>query len=102
MMNHEICDGCGRQFGEGRVKYALRIEIFADFEEFEISEDDLLKDHQADIESCLEQIKETDPDALRDEVHKTFEFVLCRKCQRKYIENPLHPLSGEPENSQIH
>ena len=97
-----ICDGCGNRILPGQLRYVLRIEVFAGYEELQISEEDLERDDSAEIMACLEELRNMDPASIQDQVYRNFDYTLCRSCQLRYIENPLHPLSGELEDTPLH
>ena len=44
----------------------------------------------------IEEMKHLSADDLQDDVHRRFEYRLCRPCQRKFLANPL----GKPRESR--
>ena len=46
-------------------------------------------DASATIAELMEQMKHLSADDLQDDVHRRFEYRLCRPCQRRFLANPL-------------
>lgn len=68
----------------------VRIEVFADPEMPEMEAHTLAnKDFQKEIAQLIEQMKHLTADDMQDQVHRRFEFTLCRPCQIRFIINPL-------------
>jgi hypothetical protein len=85
-----FCHMCGRRIEEGKTPYIVRIEVFAAGDPPEkLLYLDENKDFQEEIDKILEEISNTDPQELEDQVYKFFKFYLCRSCQREYIKNPF-------------
>ena len=49
------------------------------------------------LTKLLEQMKMMSADELQDQVHRRFEYKLCRACQRSFLVNPL----GKPRGQKI-
>ena len=47
------------------------------------------KDFDQTFASLLEQMKSMTADDLQDQVHRRFEYRLCRGCQATFLANPL-------------
>jgi hypothetical protein len=41
------------------------------------------------MKELIEQMKDMSADDLQDQVHRRFEFKLCRVCQMRFLVNPL-------------
>ena len=41
------------------------------------------------LAELMEQMKDMSADELQDQVHRRFEFKLCRPCQMRFLVNPL-------------
>jgi hypothetical protein len=54
------------------------------------------KDPEDGIKDLLEQMKGMTEDELQDQVHRQFEFKLCRGCQVQFLANPLGRPRGTP------
>jgi len=97
-----FCDMCGREIKRDSIHYELKIEVQAAYNTLQINLADLLKDHTDEIKVLIEETEHADPQALQDDVYKTFRFQLCRGCQQRYIKAPLHspkpspPAAGRP------
>jgi len=93
------CDGCGKEMRKGDLRYAVKIDVRAAYDEMEVHLADLIRDHRAEILSLIERMKNKDPKDLEESVYKSFSLDLCPMCQRAYIRDPLrfHPEMGESD-----
>jgi hypothetical protein len=93
------CDGCGKEMKKGDLRYTVKIDVRAAYDEMEIHLADLVRDHRAEILSLIERMKNKDPKKLEESVYKSFSLDLCPLCQRAYIREPLrfHPEMGESD-----
>jgi hypothetical protein len=83
------CDLCGREV-EVHESYVVRIDVFADPSVPPMSTEELQAlDFDQTAADLLEQMKHLSADDLQDDVHRRFEYRLCRPCQRQYLANPL-------------
>ncbi|MCX7964722.1 MAG: hypothetical protein N2644_09660 [Candidatus Sumerlaea chitinivorans] len=76
-----VCDGCGRRLTKVDQPYTLRIEMFASADPVELTVDDLLADHTAQIEKLIEQMEHLDVEEATDQVYETYTFELCSTCR---------------------
>jgi hypothetical protein len=84
------CDLCGRKMIEDEsVRYVVKIEVYAAYDPLELSDDDLIEDHRAEMRELIEKMKDADPQELEDQVYHAFRFDLCAECQKKYLQDPL-------------
>lgn len=92
------CDGCGKELRKGGLRYRVKIDVRAAYDELEISLADLVRDHREEMLKLVEQMKDMDPSEIEETVYKAFQVDLCPACQRAYIRNPLrfHPEQGAP------
>ena len=89
MADHTICDACGREIPP-HAHYIVRIEVFADPSLPSTTSKELLAtDFDAEMQKILDEVKNLSADELQDQVHRQFEYTLCRSCHRKYLANPL-------------
>ncbi len=97
-MNEGVrCDLCGTPIAP-HAHYVVRIDVFADPEMPAMTTEELeATDSGAEIQNLLEQMKSMNEEELQDQVHRRFEFKLCRACQRKFLVNPL----GKPRGQKI-
>lgn len=88
-MSNRICDRCGRFIEEGELRYVARIQVYAASDPLEITIEDLMRDHQAEIDRLIEQCEGLTEEELMRDVHVEFQFDLCRRCQKAYVSAPL-------------
>lgn len=92
------CDGCGSEMLKGILRYRVKIDVRAAYDELEISLADLIRDHRAEMLALIEKLRDRDPREIEETVYKGFTLDLCPNCQRAYIKNPLrfHPEQAGP------
>ena len=85
---------------KGQLRYRVKIDVRAAYDEIEIGLADLVKNHRAEMIKLIEQMRNKDPKEIEETVYKGFSFDLCPACQRAYLLNPLrfHPEQGAPES----
>ena|ERR1041384_6746213 len=89
MSTRILCAVCGRVIQE-HESYVVRIDIFADPAMPPITVEELEKmDFDATLAGLLEQMRQMSPEELQDQVHRRFEYRLCRLCQIRFLTNPL-------------
>ena len=93
------CDGCGKELNRHDLRYVVKIDVQAAYDEMEVSLLDLVRDHRAEMLRLIEQMKHKDAEQLEEGVYKNIKLDLCPACQRAFIRNPLrfHPEQGAPE-----
>jgi len=91
------CDMCGEEIGAKELRYDLKISLVAAYDRLEITLVDLMHDHKKEYEELIRKLKsgELDPAKLEEDIHKEFEFHLCRACQQQYIKTPLPPADSD-------
>ena len=83
------CDLCGREVAL-HDSYVLQIEVFAEPSVAPVSGEQLAAiDFDQTYADLLDQMKDMTADDLQDDVHRRFEYRLCRPCQRRFLANPL-------------
>ena len=88
-MDPVACDLCGREV-DLHASYVVRIEVFAEPSAAPLTGEDLeAVDFNQAYADLLDQMKGMTADDLQDDVHRHFEFRLCRPCQRQFLANPL-------------
>jgi hypothetical protein len=86
---HVICDLCGSRVPPSGF-YVVRIDVYADPSVPPMSTEELEEtDFDQTFQQLLDQMKGMSADDLQDDVHRRFEYRLCRPCQRKFLANPL-------------
>src|SRR5690554_3939730 len=90
------CDGCGKPLQHGALRYRVKIDVRAAYDEMEIGLADLFRDHREELRSLVERYQDDDPKMLEETIYKAFQLDLCPACQRIYLKNPLrfHPAHG--------
>jgi len=83
------CELCGREV-EVHESYVVRIDVFADPTVPPLSTEELAAiDFDQTAADLMEQMKHLTADDLQDDVHRRFEYRICRPCQRRFLANPL-------------
>ena len=91
------CELCGREV-ELHESYVVRIDVFADPSVPSTSAEQLAgADFDQQVADLLEQMKHLSADDLQDDVHRRFEYRICRPCQRRFLVNPL----GTPREVRV-
>jgi hypothetical protein len=90
MSSHRIiCDYCGAGVAP-HEHYVVRIDVFADPSMPAVSSEEL---DEADFDwrfgRLLSQMKQMTADELQDDVHRRFEYRICRGCQKAILADPL-------------
>ena|SRR5688500_10491522 len=89
MADRVICDICGDTVAP-HAHYVIRMDVFADPSVPPVTADELEEaDHEAKISELIKQMEAMSPDDLQDQVHRRFEYRVCRGCQREFLANPL-------------
>ncbi|HZN69915.1 MAG TPA: hypothetical protein VFB66_31865 [Tepidisphaeraceae bacterium] len=84
-----VCALCGREV-DVHESYVVQIDVFADPSMPAVSSEELAAaDFDEAMAELLEQMRHLTADQLQDDVHRRFEYRLCRRCQRGYLLNPL-------------
>src|SRR5688572_18837334 len=92
-----LCDLCNRPVPP-HGHYIVRIDVFADPQMPAVTSEEMEEaDYQAAMAELMEQMKGMSADDLQDQVHRRFEFKLCRACQMRFLVNPL----GKPRQARI-
>ena len=91
-----ICDLCGRAIPP-HAHYLVKIEVLADPSMPEVSSAELEEaDFEKTMAELMDELKKYTADDLQDQVHRHFEYRICRACQMKLIANPL----GKPRRER--
>ncbi|MGC8738021.1 MAG: hypothetical protein ACP5UA_05155 [Candidatus Hydrogenedens sp.] len=93
-MNFYKCDACGRDLKKEELRYRVRIEVSAIYEQNEIHLSDLIRNHQQEILRLIKKMEDMSADELEEQIYKSFEFDLCPSCHREYMKKPI-TLTGE-------
>jgi hypothetical protein len=89
MADRIICDICGQMIPP-HGHYIVRMDIFADPAMPAMSAEEIAEtDFQSQLAELLEEMKHLSAEDLQDQVHRRFEFRVCRFCQMRFLANPL-------------
>jgi hypothetical protein len=69
--------------------YVVEIEAYAENSPPVITEEDLEKDHKAEMERLAGELEGMSAQEAMDSVHRKMAFFLCRGCYRGWIEEPV-------------
>jgi hypothetical protein len=91
------CDLCGQPLPADGF-YVVRIDVFADPSVPPTTGEAIAQtDFAKEMANLVEQMKHMSPDELQDDVHRRFEYRVCRPCQRQVLANPL----GKPRRATM-
>jgi len=94
------CDGCELDLKrDGSNHFIVKIEAFAAAGSLEFTEEDLKRDHAADMEMIIRDLACTPPDEIEDQVYRSFRYDLCPQCHRAFLRNPIATLNPERKPS---
>jgi len=93
------CDGCGAALPEHALRYTVKIDVRAAYDELEVGLLDLVREHRQELIELIERLKDKDPQEIEETVYKCIRLDLCPSCQRAFIRAPLqfHPEQGARE-----
>ena len=94
------CDGCGKGLEKNALRYTVKIDVRAAYDQMEVGLMELVRDHRADMLALIEKLKHQRPEQIEETVYKNLTLDLCPSCQRAFIRDPLrfHPEQGTPES----
>ena len=97
MADRHTCDICGTSIAP-HAHYIVRIDVFADPSVPPIDTEGLDEtDPAKTLAELMEEMKNMSADELQDQVHRRFEFRICRPCQARFLANPL----GQPRHRKV-
>jgi len=89
MGSESNCELCGRAIPP-HAHYVVRIDVFADPSLSELSAEEVAKlNFDQELRKLVEEMKHMREEELQDQVHRRFEYRICRPCQVKFLANPL-------------
>lgn len=83
------CDCCKRELPKDDLRYVVRMEVYAAFDQNPFHEVDDDRDHLQEIQDILQRAEDADDDTVAPEVYEQMRFDLCSDCRRKFIKHPL-------------
>lgn len=87
-MIHYTCDCCKRSLSDDDLRYVVRMEVYAAFEQNPFQECDDDRDHLQEIQEILQRAESADED-VAPEVYDQMRFDLCCECRKKFVKHPL-------------
>jgi hypothetical protein len=85
-----LCARCTAELTPGKGDfYVVRIEAVADPTPPSVSEEELQRDHRAEIERLVKEMRDVSPQEAMDQVYRRLVICLCSPCYRVWIENPV-------------
>jgi hypothetical protein len=88
------CDVCERVIPP-HAHYVVRIDVFADPAMPPITEEEIeAMDLDRTMKELLKQMEGMTAEELQDQVHRRFEYKICRACQIRFLTNPLGKSRG--------
>ncbi len=96
------CDGCGQEILQNALRYTVRIDVRAAYEDLEVGLMELVRDHRDEILRLIKGMESKSPEDIEESVYKGLKLDLCPGCQRAYVHAPLrfHP-EGEAPAEEI-
>lgn len=84
-----LCHKCGAELHPGRGDlYLVKIEAVADPFPPMITDEDLERDHAAEMARLLAAAKDLSEQEAMDQIYRRLTIYLCATCYRDWIENP--------------
>lgn len=83
-----VCDRCSALIEQSKIRFTLRIELFAAYDGLDIrSLKDLQnRDIQAEIQQLLKKMETMDPKQLERDIYSRHEFDLCKNCRDQLLQ----------------
>lgn len=88
-MIHYSCDLCGARLEGVDQRYVVKIEVYAAADDNEVVPVDDYDDLDDELASLTDALSDADPDEVEDATYRGFRFDLCRRCHRRYLNDPL-------------
>jgi len=89
MGSESNCELCGRAIPP-HAHYVVRIDVFADPSLPKLSAEEVANaNFDQELKKLVDQMMHMSEEELADQVHRRFEFRICRPCQVKFLANPL-------------
>ena len=89
-MIHHSCGACKRLIDPNQaLRYVVRMEIYAAADVNNTDESDDDRDHLHEIQDILEQMDDSESEAVSGEVYQQLRFDLCPQCREKFLSNPV-------------
>lgn len=74
------------------------MDVFADPSMPPMDNGDMTEsDFDQEMQKLIEEVRDLTADDLQDQVHRRFEYRICRPCQFQFLANPL----GKPRGFRV-
>jgi hypothetical protein len=98
-MDELRCYGCGRELGEGALRYVVEIKGFADY-------DGCIGDCDVDEDELIRAIENIPVKTLEEDIHYERVYIVCKSCKDKLLSDPFHsgksPEGLDAEKGSLH
>lgn len=89
MPQNVVCDMCGRPLPP-HAHYVVRIDVFADPSVPPTTHEQMQStDYEHEMAQLMKLMEGMSAEQLQDQVHRRFEYRICRPCQARFLANPL-------------
>jgi len=80
----EICDRCGARIEPGDIRYLMRITLNVD-------DGGVITNPIGDeeVDRIIKELQNADPDELEKQVHEELSYIICPRCRRDFLSDPL-------------
>jgi hypothetical protein len=87
-MIHYTCDLCAKDL-TGEARFVAKIEVFADHDPAELTDEDLDQDHMEAVAQMIQEMEENGETAVVTPTTKQFRYDLCSECHARVLRDPL-------------
>jgi hypothetical protein len=84
------CDGCGAKLDKTDLRYTVKIEAHAAYDEMEVGLTELVRDHRQEMIELIEQMRHKPTREIEESIYKHAHLDLCPRCYRAFVRDPLH------------
>lgn len=89
MAEQVACELCGRMVPV-HCSYIVRIDVLADPSMPAVTSEEIAEmNFDEELRRLLEEMKGMSAEQLQDQVHRHFEYRICRGCQVRFLGNPM-------------
>lgn len=89
-MLHITCDLCGKELRVGQDHYVVKVEVFAQHDPSQLTEEDLDEDHMEAIGQLLRDLDDDDVADIIEPPQQHLRYDLCSDCRQRYLSDPLN------------
>lgn len=88
-MKKHSCYSCGKHLSQGKLRYVLKMEIYA-APELMVDEKDVKKDINREIKRLIKETEGMSEQELLEQVYIAFKFELCKRCRDVFVKRVTH------------